>query len=91
MSLAYHDPENVESQTLEGVRKDSGRVQTLDFRGADFLGCSGDWWGMPGEADLKGPGAQQSQQVFKDRPAKHKDGPSRYSLKLADTSGDQLG
>lgn len=63
LGCRYH--EMVECEILGGERKESSRRQTLDFRRADFGTFRKLVGQTPGEASLKGKGAEVSQQALK--------------------------
>lgn len=55
----------MEVKILNGLRKKRARIQTLDFRQADFSLFSKLRGGIPWDAALNGKGAQESWQFFK--------------------------
>ena len=68
-SLGCSNSEIMKFKILKGMRKESSKVQTLDFRQAEF-GLFRELVGViPREAALKGEVAQGSRQDFKDPPS----------------------
>ena len=78
------DHKVVEFQIPREVRKESNKVETLDFRIADFSLFKKLVGWIPWETALKGKGAHESWQVCPDSP-------SQCLGKQADVAGDWLG
>lgn len=64
-SLGCTDHEKVESKILKGMRKESNKTQTLDFRRRDFSLFRDLVGGIPWEAPLKGKGVRERWQTSK--------------------------